>query len=209
MSTTMCLMQGCPQSPSDRAERGCPRTPTVAAAAPRATVDSHSRRPVVFAMVNVSGGHEARGSQGYGASLDDRGRDAVAFQCVETGAAPPGAAPVAARARFLLDQCPDPAVALVIGICALGKIAFAHLREVVRGVGEFEQRLEACEIRGKLTLPVLRYCAELVRERGGDLVQARGVQADDLPLVGVLDLRVAPLLLQLLGNLEPPERLVL
>src|SRR5947199_953024 len=105
MSTTMCLMQGCPQSPSDRAERGCPRTPTVAAAAPRATVDSHSRRPVVFAMVNVSGGHEARGSQGYGASLDDRGpvglpphrsgRDAVAFQCVETGAAPPGAAPVA------------------------------------------------------------------------------------------------------------------
>src|SRR5438046_6920458 len=77
--------------------------------------------------------------------------------------------------RFLLDQRPDPAVALVIGICALGEIAFAHLREVVRGVGEFEQRLEACEIRGKLTLPVLRYCAELVRVRGGDMVQTSGV----------------------------------
>src|SRR5258705_10833505 len=50
--------------------------------------------------------------------------------------------------RFLLDQCPDAAVALVIGICALGEIALAHLREVVRGVGEFEQCLEACEIRG-------------------------------------------------------------
>ena len=79
--------------------------------------------------------------------------------------------------RLLLDQCPDPAVALVIGICALGEIALAHLREVVRGVGEFEQCLEACEIRGKLTLPVLRYCPELLRERGGDVVQARGVQA--------------------------------
>ena len=50
-----------------------PETPTVAAAAPRATVDSHSRRPVVFAMVNVSGGREARGPQAYGSSLDDRG----------------------------------------------------------------------------------------------------------------------------------------
>src|SRR5207249_6750736 len=125
------------------------------------------------------------------------GRDAVAFQCVETGAAPPGAAPVAARALFARPVFGSSRSAL-IGICALGEIALAHLREVVRGVGEFEQRLEACEIRGKLTLPVLRYCAELVRERGGDLVQARGVQADDLPLVGVLDLRVAPLLLQLL-----------
>ena len=48
-------------------------TPTVAAAAPRATVDSHARRPVIFGMLNSSGGHEARDSQAYRLSLDDRG----------------------------------------------------------------------------------------------------------------------------------------
>src|SRR6266508_4276657 len=49
----MCLMHGCPQPSSDRAARGCPRTPTVAAAAPRTSIDSHSRRPVVVAMLTL------------------------------------------------------------------------------------------------------------------------------------------------------------
>src|SRR5439155_11287663 len=90
-------------------------------------------------------------------------------QCVETGAAPPGPRP-SVPDRFSLDRRPDPAVALVIGACALGEIALAHLRDVVRGVGEFEQRLEACEVRGKLTLPVVGYFPELLWLPGGDLV---------------------------------------
>src|SRR2546427_295331 len=100
------------------------------------------------------------------------------------GCGPPTGGPhVHFLARFGLDHCPDPAVALVIRSCALGEIALAHLRDVVRGVGEFEQGLEACEVRGKLTLPVLGYCPKLLREPGGDVVQARGVEADDLPRV--------------------------
>src|SRR5262249_52555098 len=51
MSTTMCLMHGCPHPSSDRAARGWPKAPSVVTAAPRAIIDSHSRRPVVFAML--------------------------------------------------------------------------------------------------------------------------------------------------------------
>src|SRR5262245_11657547 len=52
MSTTMCLIPGWPPPSSARTARGRPPTPTVAAAAPRATIDNHSRRPVVFPMLS-------------------------------------------------------------------------------------------------------------------------------------------------------------
>src|SRR2546428_6134486 len=59
----MCLMRGWPPFSSDRAAGGCPRAPIATPVAPRATIDSHSRRPVVFAMLNGSSGLEARGSR--------------------------------------------------------------------------------------------------------------------------------------------------
>src|SRR2546425_3581194 len=84
---------------------------------------------------------------------------------------PPGgeAAPCVRRSASL-DHRPDPAVARVVGNRALGEIPLPHLREVVRGMEEFEQRLEACEVRGELTLPIALYGAELLGDRGRDVV---------------------------------------
>src|SRR5690242_19731800 len=76
----MCLMHGCPQASSERAVYGRAKPPTAAEAAPRATIDSHSRRPVIFVMLNGSSRHEGRrsprASQSDAASIN-QGRPAL------------------------------------------------------------------------------------------------------------------------------------
>src|SRR5207245_10078014 len=90
----MCLMRGWPPLSSDRAARGGPRTPIAAPVAPRATIDSHSRRPVVFAMLNGSGWLEARGSR----------RDALVHTWPHFADVPPATAPRPDHSNLEISQ---------------------------------------------------------------------------------------------------------
>src|SRR5438034_1084267 len=122
------------------------------------------------------------------------------------GHGPPAGGPrLRFRARFELDLRPDPAVASVVWNSALGEVPSPHFGQVVGGEpGELEECLQV--VRDS-RLEVGGHRLERLGLRRGHVVQARGVQAEHIPFVGLGDLRVIPFLLQLLGNLEPPEGL--
>src|SRR5882724_7078526 len=112
------------------------------------------------------------------------------------------AAPLVCPRALALDR-PDPAVARVVWSRAIGEITSLHLGKVIRDEPpELEEGLQSV---GDSGLEIARHLPEAAGIRRAHVVQPRGVEAEHVAAVVVGDLRVAPLVLELLGDLEPPE----
>src|SRR6267143_6269117 len=107
-------------------------------------------------------------------------------------------------------RSPDPAVAPVARVSACDEIILAQLRKLVAAVaaglgisGIVQGRLEAVR---DARLVILRH--RLVRgNAGGQLVELRRIEAEDLALVLHAELRIAVLFRHLRRYLEAPESL--
>src|SRR2546422_1981178 len=121
-------------------------------------------------------------------------------------------APARPRTLTALRPCPDPAVAHVVALCTRRHVPGLDLRQVVVLGGEVD--LAVVELEQVLQLPghercVVRRNGPVLLDVGVQAVEPPQVLAQDLPLGAVADLGVAPLLADLVGNLEAPEGLQL
>src|SRR6266404_2341766 len=102
----------------------------------------------------------------------------------------------------------QPAVARIRAHTARFRVHLLHRREVVRGVArEFQDGLQA--VRDTARVVPRHRCVDSARRRFARRrkpVEARGVEAEDLALRRLGELRIAVQPAQLLGDLEAPQR---
>src|SRR5256712_9649655 len=104
---------------------------------------------------------------------------------------------------------PHPAVTRVTRDPSHRLVLLARPRDVVCGeAGELHQGLE--RVRDERLEGLWHWAVDAARRgirRARQAVQARGVEAENLPLGGLGKLRIAPAFLHLTGDLKAPERL--